>query len=198
MVLHPPGCGRVGRRRTTIHERPTPHGVGLSWFHHHTRISSRASLDAATRGRPVQSHGARRPDGRRPPASPGHGYSRWSSAHECGAGRAGSPCVSRGLVQRRRRERRPPARWPRTVRPEHARPGPGHPSRPSRRRSAPAPRNSGARGVRVGRRGVVLQQPHEPHTQGGSPPEDQGANPGSGGDDHRRSPSRRDRSCKRS
>ena len=32
MVLHSPGCGRVGRRRTTIHERPTPHGVGLSSF----------------------------------------------------------------------------------------------------------------------------------------------------------------------
>jgi hypothetical protein len=32
MVLHPGGCGRVGRRRTQRSERPTPHGVGLSAF----------------------------------------------------------------------------------------------------------------------------------------------------------------------
>src|SRR5262245_14372994 len=31
MVLHPPGCGRVGHRRTIIERRPTPHRGGPSF-----------------------------------------------------------------------------------------------------------------------------------------------------------------------
>ena len=55
MVLPWRRGGRVGRRRTTLHRRPTPHGVGLR----HIRIPPRHATDAPELARPGPSSAPR-------------------------------------------------------------------------------------------------------------------------------------------
>ena len=48
MVLQPRGCGRVGRRRTTIHDKATPIGGGLVAFGDHCAATCRAQRRSVT------------------------------------------------------------------------------------------------------------------------------------------------------
>ncbi len=94
MVLPWRRGGRVGRRRTTLHRRPTPHGVGLRHFR------------TQHAGSPAAQQAARRPERER--GSPTSGGRRRSSAAGCDAApphhvrtacdRAGSSSSRRGRM----------------------------------------------------------------------------------------------------